>query len=185
MTNCERAKKNVDNLEIQTRLIVENLRQCGKEFEASERRRLILENAVIELRANIAKANAKLNDQAHGTYIPWLASDSRDADRAEQAEARVKALEAELAEMRSVNRYHRGHSEGYKEAKEKYEAENAKLRRALADLVACHDEDIGMEDFSDTDSVGSELAEDGKTVVDMKLTFGVLRRARAALEARQ
>lgn len=56
-----------------------------------------------------------------------------------------------------------------------------KLEGALRDLLACHDEDVDMDDFADSDSVGSEYAADGKTVVDMKLTFGVLRRARATL----
>ena len=51
---------------------------------------------------------------------------------------------------------------------------------ALRDLVACHDEDEGMDAFGDDESVGTEEGKDGVRK-DLKLTFGILRRARAVL----
>lgn len=64
-----------------------------------------------------------------------------------------------------------------KEADERIE----RLCVALGELLATHDEDIGMDEYADDESVG--MWGDGK---EMALTFGVLRRARAALaEARK
>jgi len=60
---------------------------------------------------------------------------------------------------------------------EALEAENKRLREALAQVMAHHDEDIGMDDHDDNDHVG--WYGNGEK---MSLTFGVLRRARAALE---
>ncbi len=52
---------------------------------------------------------------------------------------------------------------------------------ALRNLLACHDEDIGMDEWPDDASVGSETI-NGHTR-PTKLTFGILRRARAVLAA--
>lgn len=55
---------------------------------------------------------------------------------------------------------------------------------AFGALLACHDEDIGMDEYGDDESVGAESGPDpSDPIVDMKLTFGVLRRARKALAA--
>jgi len=56
------------------------------------------------------------------------------------------------------------------------ERENARLREALERLVTTHSEDIDMDEYADGESVGWE---GGKP---MKLTFGDLRNARAALK---
>lgn len=45
---------------------------------------------------------------------------------------RCEKAEAELTELRSVNRYHRGHSDGYKEATEKLQVEIDQLKGQLA-----------------------------------------------------
>lgn len=60
-------------------------------------------------------------------------------------------------------------------------AECNQLRNALSDLMECHDEDVGKDYCRDEESVGWEgnTFEGGKP---MKLTFGVLRRARKTLE---
>jgi hypothetical protein len=65
-------------------------------------------------------------------------------------------------------------------------ANEAVIRQAVEHfdaLLKTHDEDIDMDEFDDADSVGSQSAGDGKTVVDMPLTFGHLRRARKTLTA--
>ena len=43
------------------------------------------------------------------------------------AHGEIVRLEKELNNMRSVNRYHRGHTEGYKEAEEKFKAQIVEL----------------------------------------------------------
>lgn len=53
------------------------------------------------------------------------------------------------------------------------------LLASLKEIMSTHDEDIGMDEFDDDESVGAEEV-DGKAV-DMKLTFGMLRRARALI----
>ena len=50
---------------------------------------------------------------------------------------------------------------------------------ALKGLLECIDDDIGMDEFGDDESVGSE--EVNGEVHDMKMTFGTIRRARSAL----
>ena len=55
---------------------------------------------------------------------------------------------------------------------------------AFTALLETHDEDIGMDEYADDESVGSESGPGPETpIVDMKLTFGVLRRARKSLQA--
>lgn len=59
------------------------------------------------------------------------------------------------------------------------------LREALeafGALLATHDEDEGMDDFADDNSVGAYKDKDG-TIHDLPLTFGILRRARRAYTA--
>lgn len=58
--------------------------------------------------------------------------------------------------------------------------ENERLREALAELMATHDEDEGMDHHDDVDSVGWTAGVDG-IQHEIPLTFGTLRRARAAL----
>jgi hypothetical protein len=54
------------------------------------------------------------------------------------------------------------------------------LLEALRDLMDIETCDIGMDDFEDSDSVGAYQDGDGQTK-DLPLTFGHLRRARAAI----
>jgi hypothetical protein len=56
---------------------------------------------------------------------------------------------------------------------------NKRLEAALKSLLDTHDEDVDMDEFDDSDSVGSQEI-DGK-ITDLPLTFGILRKARAAL----
>lgn len=56
----------------------------------------------------------------------------------------------------------------------------AELESALKALLDTHDEDVGMDEYPDDESVGSEQSTDG-LVHDMKLTFGILRHARKIL----
>ena len=56
-------------------------------------------------------------------------------------------------------------------------AEVERLREALVALLATHDEDEGMDEFPDNESVGTTCGADG-VQRDMPLTFGILRRAR-------
>jgi len=51
-----------------------------------------------------------------------------------KAEARIKELEAEVEGFKKNNRFHRGHSYGYKEATEKAEARIKELEEELAAL---------------------------------------------------
>ena len=59
----------------------------------------------------------------------------------------------------------------------------AKIEDALRELIFHHNEDEGMEDEPDDEAVGWVWNEDdGDHTKPMSLTFGVLRRARAALK---
>ena len=51
------------------------------------------------------------------------------------------------------------------------------LFKALDELMQAHDEDIGMDGYPDDESIGFQG--DGQ---DMPMTFGMLRRARAAIK---
>lgn len=53
---------------------------------------------------------------------------------------------------------------------------------ALKALMDLHDEDVDMDEFPDSDSIGSGQNEAGE-VYDLPMTFGHLRRARKALAA--
>jgi hypothetical protein len=54
------------------------------------------------------------------------------------------------------------------------------LLAALRDLMAIETADVDMDEFPDNESVGAFQDEDGQ-VKDLPLTFGHLRRARAAI----
>jgi hypothetical protein len=126
------------------------------------------------------EALATGGDAPSGVYMPL----------AKQAAAKIKRLRAALRDQkdRDAKGYgstHAGdcytwgprHYECALAKIEALEAENKRLREALAQVMAHHDEDIGMDDHDDNDHVG--WYGNGEK---MSLTFGVLRRARAALE---
>mgnify|MGYP006979412465 CR=1 FL=1 len=54
------------------------------------------------------------------------------------------------------------------------------LLAAISELMKIETADIGMDDFPDDDSVGAYQDENGN-VKDLRLTFGHIRRARAAI----
>lgn len=58
--------------------------------------------------------------------------------------------------------------------------EHEELFSAAKAVITCHDEDIGMDEFGDDESVGSETDDTG-AIVDMPMTFGMLRRLRSAI----
>lgn len=59
------------------------------------------------------------------------------------------------------------------------EAACAEMRAAFQPILNSHDEDVGMDEFDDSESVGSQFIEG--EIEDIPLTFGHLRRARKAI----
>lgn len=61
--------------------------------------------------------------------------------------------------------------------KEKHKSEIAELVSFINKIMECHDEDVGMDDYPDDESVGSQ--DDGfGNHIDIPLTFGTLREGR-------
>lgn len=91
----------------------------------------------------------------------------------DKALARAKQAELELADMRSVNRYHRGHTEGYKEAKDKYDAELASSLEQIAEL-----KNAGGLAYLRSDAIQNCRDE----VADLKVRLAGVQGSNAALE---
>lgn len=83
-------------------------------------------SSVITARSDVARAERIARLESELSTLRGNAEAAFDA--AQKARAERDAATKELADMRSVNRYQRGHSEGFKEAQEKYEAELAAVK---------------------------------------------------------
>ena len=113
--------------------------------------------------------------------VPWERPTLDESD----VLATLERVERELAEARQTDTAHREMArlqlERLSRELAEARAQRDRLAEALRELLETHDEDEGCEEFDDDVSVGA-YERDG-VVSDLPLTFGTLRRARAALAA--
>lgn len=111
-------------------------------------------------------------DHIQDHWEAWQACDKAREAEIEAMRQRVAELENDYRGMIHVAKTRKHHMDGLSERVKELEA-------AFSELMSAHDEDIGMDEYPDEDSVGWE-GHPGRSE-PMRLTFGMLRRARAVL----